>query len=65
MLECAQQLLVRMPTYLGGGTGEGVTIGEKAVIGSCALVNRDVPSGATAVGIPCRIIEKTETVIEE
>ena len=49
----------------GGGTGEGVTIGEKAVVGSCALVNRDVPPEATAVGIPCRIIEKTETVPEE
>lgn len=44
----------------GGGTGEGVTIGEKAVVGSCTLVNRDVPPGATAVGIPCRIIETTE-----
>ena len=48
----------------GGGTGEGVTIGEKAVIGSCTLVNRDIPSGATAVGIPCRIVEKTENIQE-
>lgn len=36
----------------------GVTIGENAVVGACTLVNRDVPSGATAVGVPCRIIEK-------
>lgn len=60
MLECAQQLLVRTLEYPGGGTGEGVTIGEKAVIGSCTLVNRDVPPGATAVGVPCRIIDKIE-----
>lgn len=35
----------------------GVRIGEKAVIGACTLVNRDIPAGATAVGLPCRIIE--------
>ncbi len=43
-----------------GMEGTGVTIGENAVIGSCTLVNRNVPPGATAVGIPCRIIEKTQ-----
>ncbi len=36
----------------------GVTIGEYAVIGACALVNKDVPPYATAVGVPCRIIEE-------
>ena len=38
----------------------GVTIGEGAIVGACALVNRDVPAGATAVGVPCRIIIPTE-----
>ena len=33
-----------------------LTIGKKAVIGACTLVNRSVPEGATAVGVPCRII---------
>lgn len=65
MLECARQSLARTLIYPGGGTGEGVTIGEKAVIGSCALVNRDVPPGGTAVGIPCRIIEKVEIIPKE
>lgn len=37
----------------------GVTIGENAVIGACTLVNKDVPNNATAVGVPCRIIEKS------
>ena len=37
----------------------GVEIGEDAVIGACTLVNRDIPKGATAVGVPCRIIEGT------
>lgn len=36
----------------------GVTIGENAVVGACTLVNRDVPAGATAVGVPCRILRE-------
>ena len=35
--------------------GKGVVIGENAVIGACTLVNKNVPSGATAVGVPCKI----------
>lgn len=45
-------------TVLSGKNG--VTIGENAVVGACALVNKDVPSNSTAVGVPCRIIEKSE-----
>lgn len=37
--------------------GGGVHIYPNAIVGACALVNQDVPEGATAVGIPCRIIE--------
>lgn len=40
------------------GTENGVRIGEGAIVGACALVNKNVPAGATAVGIPCRIIER-------
>ena len=36
----------------------GVHIGKNAVIGSCTLINKDLPDNATAVGVPCRIIEK-------
>lgn len=39
------------------GSENGVCIGEGAVIGACTLVNRDVPDGMTAVGVPCRILE--------
>ena len=31
----------------------GVTIGKNAIVGACALVNKDVPEGKTAVGVPC------------
>lgn len=41
---------------MGGGT-TGVTIGRNAIVGACTLVNCDVPDGATAVGVPCRIIK--------
>lgn len=36
--------------------GRGVIIGCGAVIGACTLVNQDVPAGATAVGVPCKIL---------
>ena len=39
---------------------KGITVGEKAIVGACALVNRDVPDGATAVGVPCRVIKSEE-----
>ena len=39
------------------GSDRGVTIGKRAVVGSCTLVNRDVPERARAVGVPCRILE--------
>ena len=35
---------------------KGITIGENAVIGACTLVNKDIPAGSTAVGIPCKIL---------
>ena len=38
----------------------GITIGKNAIVGACALVNRDIPDGATAVGVPCRIIKNHE-----
>jgi serine O-acetyltransferase len=40
----------------------GVTIGNHARIGANAVVLQDVPDGATAVGIPARIIETAEKI---
>ncbi len=36
----------------------GIVIGTHSVVGAATLVNRNVPAYATAVGVPCKIIEK-------
>ncbi len=36
----------------------GVTLGDDAKIGANAVVMTDVPAGATAVGIPARVVER-------
>ena len=65
--QCHQSITIKEGAYIGmrasiitknrGGTN-GITIGKNSVIGACSLVNKDIPDGATAVGIPCRIIIK-------
>lgn len=44
-------------SWFGTGTVilDGVKIGEGAVIGSCAMVNKDIPAFAIAVGIPAKV----------
>lgn len=34
----------------------GIKIGDRAIVGACSFVNKDVPSGAKVAGIPARII---------
>lgn len=43
----------------------GVTIGENAIIGAASLVNKDIPAGVTAVGVPCRVLEKENNTDNE
>lgn len=47
--------------YTGAKVIGGVRIGEGAVVGANAVVNIDVPKGATAVGVPARIIKQGST----
>jgi acetyltransferase-like isoleucine patch superfamily enzyme len=35
---------------------DGVTIGDRAIVGAAAVVRSDVPPGATAVGVPARLV---------
>lgn len=61
----------RHPT-LGNGVVVGagakilgpITIGDKATIGSNAVVVKDVPAGRTAVGIPARILDEDRNKAE-
>ena len=38
----------------------GITIGENTVIGAATLVNKDIPAGATVVGMAGRIIKTSQ-----
>lgn len=40
---------------------DGVTIGKGSVIGAGAVVNRDIPAGVIAAGVPARIIKEKES----
>jgi acetyltransferase-like isoleucine patch superfamily enzyme len=44
--------------WVGAGAKilDGVSIGDRAVIGAAAVVKSAVPAGATAVGIPARVL---------
>ncbi len=35
----------------------GVTVGENAIVGAFALVNKDIPANTVAVGIPAKVIK--------
>jgi acetyltransferase-like isoleucine patch superfamily enzyme len=39
---------------------DGVTIGARAIVGAHAVVRADVPEGATAVGVPARILPRRD-----
>ena len=44
-------------SIISKNSGEkGVTVGENAVVGACSLVNKNIPAGKTAIGVPCRIL---------
>lgn len=50
--------------FIGAGARVlgGIHLGDNATIGANAVVLHDVPAGATAVGIPAKIIKNKETL---
>lgn len=56
------KITIRNNAYIGMRASiiapEDVEIGEGAIIGAQTLVNKSVPAHQTAVGVPCRIIDK-------
>ena len=51
-------IVIGKKVFIGNGAIilGGVTIGDGARIGARSLVNRDVPAGATVVGVPARVV---------
>src|SRR5262249_46324273 len=45
--------------WIGAGANvlDGVSIGDRAIVGAGAVVRENVPEGATAVGVPARLIQ--------
>jgi len=56
-VEFGRPIGIGFNVWIGGGALilPGVTIGDDAIIGAGAVVTRDIPAGATAVGNPARI----------
>lgn len=54
------EIVLQRGAYLGASVTvlQGVTIGERSVIGASSLVIRDIPSDVVAVGIPARSVKK-------
>jgi len=48
--------------YAGAVIVGGVTVGKNAVVAANSVVNIDVPDGCVAAGVPCKIINKNESV---
>lgn len=55
---CKGPVVIEEDAWLGAGAKvlSGVHIGKGAVIGAQALVNKDVPDYAIAVGVPAKVI---------
>lgn len=60
------KLLIKDGAYIGMNSSliarndEGLTIGEKSVVGACSLVNKSVADGSVVVGIPAKEINKVK-----
>ena len=61
-LEYAYPITVGDNVWIGAGVTvlPGVRIGNNVTIGAGSLVNRDIPSGSVAVGVPCKVIKQTK-----
>lgn len=58
-LEYARSIKIGNNVWIGAGVTvlPGVTIGDNVAIGAGSVVNRDIPPGCVAVGVPCRVIK--------
>lgn len=59
-LEFALPINVGDNVWIGANVSvlPGVTIGTNTIIGAGSVVNKDIPEGVIAAGIPCKVIRK-------
>ncbi|MDO9484686.1 MAG: transferase, partial [Actinomycetota bacterium] len=50
----------RSAISIGAVLKHGLTIGEDTVVGGSSYVDRDLPSGVVAYGVPARVIRSRE-----
>jgi len=57
-----KEIHIKKNVWLGArvNVAPGVTIGENAIIGTGAVVTKDIPDNAVAVGVPARVIKYTK-----
>ncbi|MFC6260067.1 MULTISPECIES: DapH/DapD/GlmU-related protein [Levilactobacillus] len=57
-----KEIHIKKNAWLGArvNVAPGVTIGENAIIGTGAVVTKDIPDNAVAVGVPAKVIKYTK-----
>lgn len=59
-LEIALPITIGNDVWIGANVSilPGVTIGNNVIIGAGSVVNKDIPDGVIAAGVPCKVIRK-------
>ena len=58
LMDKVGKIVVGNNCFIGHGAKimPGVTIGDNVIVGTCAIVTKDVPSNSVVAGIPARVI---------
>lgn len=62
----AKGIIIEDGVWVGAGVKilDGVTIGSGSIIGANSVVNRSIPAGVVAAGVPCKVIKKRQDAIQ-